>query len=405
VIYFDSGREQNYNEISRKNKNVATGNFSSADEILGKLGKGNELYNSVIEDEEEAVSNAKLLKDALNQGISAFTPSSILDQLVKNFSIAKNLFGETLLMEITGYDIKNLERDIKIPEFQREVNSNILKNIEKLKQKKLLSEDGSITDTGKMFSAILLFKEEIDKLVSKGFYGEKVNKQFTHYGDKDDVKIFKKGDRYRDIAIKSSAKLAIRRGHDSLHVKDMRSFERQRKGSIYVVYALDASSSMKGKKLEMCKKAGIALVYKALESGDKVGLMVFGSDVRNSVNPTDDFPRLIYEISKIRAVEETNISETIKRAVEFFPNEDVTKHLIVITDAMPNIGDNPEEDTLEAVSTVRSSGITVSVVGVKLNAKAKKLAEKIASIGEGRFYVMKDLENIDMVVLEDYYEL
>ena len=385
VSFFDSERDlASSGEKEQKVKSTKISEFSSADEILGKLGKGNELYNSVIENEEEAISNAKLLKDALNQGISAFTPNSILDQLVKNFSIAKNLFGETLLMELTGYDMKNLERNIKIPEFQREVSSNILKNIEKLKQKNLISSDGTITDSGAMFSAILLFKEEIDKLVSIGFYGEKTNKLFTHYGDKDDVKAFKKGDRYRDIALKSSAKLAIRRGHLNLEQKDIKSFQRERKGSIYIVYALDASSSMKGAKLEMCKKAGIALAYKAIESGDKVGLMVFGTDIRKSISPCDDFPRIIFEISKIKAREETNIAETIRKSVELFPNENVTKHLILLTDAMPNIGDHP-------------------IVGIKLNQKAKHLAEKIASIGEGRFYLTKDLKTLDMVVLEDYY--
>jgi len=38
-----------------------------------------------------------------------------------------------------------------------------------------------------------------------------------------------------------------------------------------------------------------------------------------------------------------------------------------------------------------------------LNEKGKKLAEKIVELGQGKLYVIKDIENVDSVVLEDYY--
>jgi len=33
------------------------------------------------------------------------------------------------------------------------------------------------------------------------------------------------------------------------------------------------------------------------------------------------------------------------------------------------------------------------------------LAKKIVEIGNGRLYIIKDLENLDKIVLEDYYAL
>ena len=38
-----------------------------------------------------------------------------------------------------------------------------------------------------------------------------------------------------------------------------------------------------------------------------------------------------------------------------------------------------------------------------LNESGRKLAERAAELGEGRLYVVKDVGEIDKVVLEDYY--
>ena len=45
------------------------------------------------------------------------------------------------------------------------------------------------------------------------------------------------------------------------------------------------------------------------------------------------------------------------------------------------------------------------MIGINLDGKGRKLAEKIAEIGEGRLYVVRDLENVDGIVLEDYYSI
>ena len=205
--------------------------------------------------------------------------------------------------------------------------------------------------------------------------------------------------------MKKSVKLAVRRGHSNFEDKDLQVYEKQGKGQTYVVYALDASGSMKGRKIDACKKAGIALAYKAINEKDKVGLIVFGSEVKETIQPTSDFNLLLKEITRIMASKETDIVSTLQKAIELFPGDKITKHLILITDALPTKGDEPEKSTLEEASIARSKGITISVIGIDLDEKGKKLAEKIVEIGEGRLYAVKNLENVDKVVLEDYYGL
>jgi len=380
--------------------------FSKAEELSGKLTfqqLEDKFMHSVLENDKKTIDSGKLISDAINQGMSSFSPDLMFEQLVKSYTIAKHVYGESIIRLVSGYEPDYVKKNIGIPEFQRELKENIQQKIDELKQEGMLNRDDSLSEKGIELASLVLYFEELDKIVPKGIVGEKISKKSFIYGEKEDSRIYKKGDRYRDIALKKSVKLAIRRGHANFDSKDLQVFEKQSKGKTYVIYALDASGSMKGKKIEACKKAGIALAYKAISERDKVGLIVFGSEVKEFVEPTSDFTLLLKEITKIKASKETDIISTLQKAIELFPNERITKHLILMTDALPTIGNEPEKLTLEETSIARSKGITISIIGINLNEKGKMLAEKIAEIGQGRLYVIRNLENIDKIVLEDYY--
>ncbi len=381
--------------------------LTKAEEAKGALAPSDEdkLMKSVLSNDKKTIDEGKLVVDAINKGISAFTPDSTFENIVKNFSIAKQIYGETLMKLLTNYNPNYISRNIGIPEFRRELKQNIEKNIEELKDREILNKDGSISEKGIALASLILYTEELDHILPKGILGTKIHKKTSHYGDKENARKYKKGDRYKDIAIKKAVRLAIRRGHKDIEEHDLKTFERQSKGSVYVVYGIDASGSMKGKKIEVAKKAGIALAYKAITSKDKAGLVVFGTDIKDVVEPTSDFPYLLRKITTIRASMQTDFTAMLKKSVEIFPNEKVTKHLVVLTDAMPTVGEKPEEETMEAVSSARSAGITISIVGINLTKEGKQLAEKIAMLGEGRLYVVKNLENVDKIILEDYYSV
>jgi len=128
-------------------------------------------------------------------------------------------------------------------------------------------------------------------------------------------------------------------------------------------------------------------------------------NIKTFIEPTLDFSFLLKNITSAQASKETNMTTTLRKAIELFPNEDVTKHLILITDALPTTGKDPEKETLEEASNARSMGITISLIGIDLNEKGRKLAEKLVELGGGKLYVVKNVENIDKVVLEDYYNI
>jgi Mg-chelatase subunit ChlD len=382
--------------------------MSEAEELGGKLDfqkLEDKLMHSVMENDKKTIDNGKLISEAMNQGMSSFSPDMMFEQLVKNYSLAKQILGESIIRLVSGYEPDYVKKNIGIPEFQRDLREKIERRMEELKDEGFLDSNNSISEKGVELASLTLYFEELDKIISKGIVGEKINKKAFLYGEKENSRIYKKGDRYRDIAMKKSVKLAVRRGHTEFQDNDLQVYERQSRGLTYIIYALDASGSMKGKKLEACKKAGIALAYKAIEAKDKVGLIVFGSEIKETIEPTSDFTLILKEITRIKASKETDMVATLKKAAEVFPSDDITKHLILITDAIPTKGKDPENATLEEVSKVRSQGITISLIGINLDEKGKKLSEKIVEIGEGKLYIVRNLENIDKVVLEDYYSV
>lgn len=375
----------------------------SVEEKKGSLKRNPEedkLMHTVMDDD-KAKAEGKLLNQAINKGVS-FAPDMIFDKLVNNFRSAEDMLGETIIRELTGFEPGYVKRNAKIPEFQRELKNNILQKIEELRKKKVLNKEGNITDKGFKLASLTLCIQELDKITPKDMFGEKVSDKKAIYGEKEDVDSYNQNYRYRDIAMKRTIKTALRRGHKTINPEDLKIFTRRSKGNIFVIYALDSSGSMKGQKLEVSKKAGIALAHKAISSHDRVGLVVFSSDIEDSLLPTDEFFSIIDRITKIRAGKETNIVFAVDKAIEMFPPGDVTKHLIIITDAVPTVGD--KEDIFKAVNRARAHRITISVIGINL-IDGRNIAEKIAEYGEGRLYVVKNMESMDQIVLHDYYSL
>jgi len=398
VVIFDS-LQNDYEEVEVKSA-------EPIDEISGKLKKDDKLdklMSSVLQGDKDQIDDGKLILESINQGVGSFTPDLMMKNLVSNYKLANKMYGEVIIRRLTNYSPNYVEKNINIPEFQREIRKNIEENVESLKKKDLVSKENHITDDGLFLSSLVMYTEELDKLIAKGF-GEKRKKEKDVHGEKEDTRGFQKS-RYKDIAIRRTIKTTIRRSHDEILKEDIKIYDRRRKGKISIIYGLDSSGSMKGDKLATAKKAGVALAFKAIQEKNSVGLIVFGSDIKNVVQPTNDFMSLLRNLTSIRASMETDIEKTIKKSIELFPARKETKHLILLTDALPTKGKRPEEDTMKAVSLARNSGITISVIGIELDKKGEKLAKRITEVGDGKLYRVKDLENIDKVILEDYYSL
>lgn len=377
---------------------------SAIEQAEGKLHKQyaeDKLMNSVLAGDKQTLDHAELVQEATNRGVGAFTPDMMFSNMVNNFSIAKQLYGEKLIQLLSGYNPNYIEKNLKIPEFRRELKQALENKYVELNQEKILNRDGTFTARAAELGRLsLLF--ELDRSLMKDTMGEKTSKRAEHYGERTASRPHRKGDRYKDLNIKRSITRAIKRGHKTVEENDLVTSQRQGKGHLHLVLALDASASMKGSKLDTCKKAGVALAHKAIDSKDRVGLVVFGSEIKTAIPPTSDFTSLLTAISSITASKQTDFAAMLAKAVELFPSGNHTKHLLIVTDALPTVGKEPEKETLRAISAAKASGITVSLIGINLDREGMDFAQDITRVGEGKLSVVRNLGELGHIVLEDY---
>ena len=67
-----------------------------------------------MEAEQETINEGKFANEAMNNGISSFMPDMIFEKMVSDFKTAKNIFGEIILKQATGFSSEYLDRNIKI---------------------------------------------------------------------------------------------------------------------------------------------------------------------------------------------------------------------------------------------------------------------------------------------------
>lgn len=381
--------------------------FSKAEELSGSPGRDPEkqgLMHTVLDADSDAIDLGNMVMHAVNNGVSMFTPEMAMSKLVNNFKEAERLYGETMIRQLTGYDARYVEKNVRIPEFRRLIEENIKQNIDGLKRDGVLGAQGAITDQALELATVVLAVQELEHLHARGVLGERVHRKRSVSGSREETTRYT-DEPYHLLNVQQSIKVAVRRGHARLLADDLRAHRRAARGRTDVVYGIDVSGSMKGEKLAAAKRAGVALAYKAIRSGDKVGLVVFGKEVEARIAPTRSFDALLSRIARLRAGSETDLAASIRSGMRLFPASSDRQHMILLTDALPTVGADPDALVLQAASEAAAAQVSVSIVGIGLDERGEALARRIVDITHGRLLVVKDVDDLDIVVLEEYGRL
>ena len=91
--------------------------LDDVDEHKGKLKRQTDeekLMHSILEDDKETISDGRLISESVTQGIGSLTPDMIFQNLIKDYKLAKKLYGETIIRELTGYSPNYIEKNIDI---------------------------------------------------------------------------------------------------------------------------------------------------------------------------------------------------------------------------------------------------------------------------------------------------
>lgn len=347
-----------------------------------------------------------LVQEAFNRSLNSFLPDMMFKELVSNYKNAKQLYGQTIIRELTGYDSRYVDKNIKIPEFQRELQKRLKDRADDLAEEGIITKGGNFTNDALIVAALFMIDEEF-KHTLKGYnsYGEPSPKAANNYGERSDIRAYKKGDPYKDVAIRQSISRALKRGHQDLVLEDLHSFDRESRQKINIVYALDISGSMKGDKIRLAKKAGVSLAHRAIREHNEVGLVLFGHKIQTKIELTKDFFSFVQPLASCTPSNETDLGLAIQTSIDLLQGADGIKHIVLLTDGLHTTSKKPKSSVMEKVGIAQNQDITISVVGVNLDDIGLDMARDIVDLSQGNLYAVKDVEDLGGVIIADYASL
>jgi molecular chaperone DnaK len=135
----------------------------------------------------------------------------------------------------------------------------------------------------------------------------------------------------------------------------------------WVVFAVDTSGSMQGIKMESAKRAVVENAKSLLavpQSGCKVGVVRFDSDVEVICRPTADLREIEDTVSGMHTGGTTHMDEGIQQAVELVMGAPAgtDRDVVMVTDGQPD--DDRRRGTLDAAAWAKDRGVTLSTVGI-----------------------------------------
>ena len=171
-------------------------------------------------------------------------------------------------------------------------------------------------------------------------------------------------------------------------------FEREREHpSLAMVLVIDKSGSMGGTKLELAKEAARATA-ELLDARDQLGVVAFDGQSRwvCELLSAADRDYIQERIGSLQSGGGTDMGPALAAAYRGLETAVAKlKHVIVLTD-----GHSSPANFYDLVSGMRSSGITVSSVGVGQGAD-RDLLDRIANWGDGRYYFTSDPLSIPQI--------
>jgi Mg-chelatase subunit ChlD len=168
-----------------------------------------------------------------------------------------------------------------------------------------------------------------------------------------------------------------------------------------LVLLMDNSGSMRGRKLELAKKAARETVA-ALDRQDRVGIIAFDSEPQSLIRLTRVANRSRFDraLARLNAGGGTAIHPALSEAFQALEGvEAQLKHVILMTDGQSN-----RQGILWTVEEAARQRITVSTIAVGAGSDRGLLAE-IARVGNGRHYYTESVEAIPRLFVDETREI
>ncbi len=180
----------------------------------------------------------------------------------------------------------------------------------------------------------------------------------------------------------------------------------QRRRPSQLVFVIDVSGSMdQENRLELVKRS-LRILVDELGEGDRVGIVVYGSDARTVLEPVDASRRgvILDAVERLRPEGSTNAAAGLDEAYDMARrcyDDRANNRLILCSDGVANVGQTAADDILARVRRESDRGIYLSTVGFGMGNYNDVLMERLADTGDGNYAYVDRLEEAERVFREN----
>jgi Ca-activated chloride channel family protein len=170
-----------------------------------------------------------------------------------------------------------------------------------------------------------------------------------------------------------------------------------------LVFVVDVSGSMAAENRLELVKASLRLLLGELVAGDRIGLVVYGSDARVVLPLTGDRAAVGAAIDRLYPEGSTNAEAGLRAAYSLMAREgrrDAIRRLILCSDGVANVGNTGPESILASVATAAEGGTELTTVGFGMGNYNDVLMEQLADRGDGRYAYVDDLSEARRIFVE-----
>jgi magnesium chelatase subunit D len=167
----------------------------------------------------------------------------------------------------------------------------------------------------------------------------------------------------RGIDAAASVRAASARGGSDVESRDLRQSVRARDESVLVVFAVDASASMRPA-MRAAKGTVLELLEDAYQERDEVAFVAFaGDDADVLLPPTDSITLAARHLKDLPTGDRTPLPAGLRTAGDVIERADPAASVVVlVTDGRANVAESPVAETRQAARSLASRGANVVVV-------------------------------------------
>jgi Ca-activated chloride channel family protein len=173
-----------------------------------------------------------------------------------------------------------------------------------------------------------------------------------------------------------------------------------------LIFVLDSSGSMSGKKIIQAKEA-VQFIINHLEQGDMFSLVDFDDGVdefssRLVSADSENREKALRFVDQIEDSGGTNINDALLRALKMVEQEGQPSYILFLTDGLPTAGITKTSDVLRNVSQANSSNTRIFVFGVG-NDVNTELLDRLSLDNRGTSVYLSENEDLE-VGISSFYE-